>query len=52
MAAHARDEAFKPTIRIVTAEDAKSRRERERAEKAEREAKRQAERERLSKFGY
>ena len=52
VAAHGRDEAFKPTIRIVTAEDAKERRERERAEKAEKEAKRQAERDRLSKFGY
>ena len=52
MAKHGRDEAFKPTIRIVTEEDAKTRRERETQEKAEREAKRQAERERLSKFGY
>jgi hypothetical protein len=39
-------------VRIVTAEDAKTRREREKQEKAEREAKRQAARERLSKFGY
>ena len=49
---HARDEAFKPTIRIVTEQDKAERREREKREKAEREAKRQAERERLSKFGY
>jgi hypothetical protein len=52
LATHGRDEAFRPTVRIVTAEDAKTRREREKAEKAEREAKRQAARERLSKFGY
>src|SRR5204863_4161193 len=32
VATHGRDEAFKPTIRIVTAEDAKRDRERERAE--------------------
>jgi len=49
---HATDEAFKPTIRIVTEQDKAERREREKREKAEREAKRQAERERLSKFGY
>src|SRR4051812_24797905 len=52
LATHGRDEAFRPSVRIVTAEDAKTRREREKAEKAEREAKRQAARERLSKFGY
>ena len=52
VAAHGRDEAFKPTVRIVTAEDAQGRREREQREKADREAKRQAERELLSKFGY
>jgi hypothetical protein len=52
LATHGRDEAFRPSVRIVTAEDPKTRREREKAEKAEREAKRQAARERLSKFGY
>jgi hypothetical protein len=53
MAALGRDGSFRPTVRIIGLEDAEAaKREREENRRAERDAKRQAEAERLSRLGY
>jgi hypothetical protein len=53
MAALGRDGSFRPTVRIIGLEDAEaSKREREESRRAERDAKRQAEAERLARLGY
>ena len=52
-AALGRDGSFRPTVRIIGLEDAEAaKREREENRRAERDAKRQAEAERLSRLGY
>ncbi|HYM59143.1 MAG TPA: hypothetical protein VES79_14370 [Solirubrobacteraceae bacterium] len=53
VAALGRDGSFRPTVRIIGLEDAEaSKREREESRRAERDAKRQAEAERLARLGY
>lgn len=53
MAALGRDGSFRPSVRIIGLEDAEaSKREREESRRAERDARRQAEAERLARLGY